>query len=61
MKREQFRLLTMALYIIMRILLNKKDKHIVPMMGKFSRQNWELWIQDDEEAWARYIGQKEDA
>jgi len=60
MKREQFRLLTMALYIIMRILLNKKDKAIVPMMGKFAKQSWELWIQDDEEAWARYIGQKED-
>lgn len=59
MNRAQFRLLTMALYIIMRILLNKKDTDIVPMMGKFARQNWELWIQDDEEAWARYVGQKE--
>ena len=60
MTRAQFRLLTMALYIIMRILLNKKDDKIVPMMGKFARQSWEAWIQDDEEAWARYIGQKED-
>ena len=60
MNRAQFRLLTMALYIILRILLNKKDTAIVPMMGKFTRQSWELWIQDDEEAWARYIGQKED-
>jgi len=48
----------MALYIIMRILLNKKDNDIAPMMGKFAKQSWELWIQGDEKAWARYIGQK---
>jgi len=56
MERAQFRLLTMALYIIMRILLNKKDKDVPMMMGQFARRNYEEWAKGDETLWARYIG-----